>query len=350
MDLAPLILRPDNFTPQARTPWGGTRIRARLKPGLEPAPAYIGEAWEFSLDPAFPSRIARPEASAGSLLAEVVQRDPAAWCGIDAGLPSLLLKVIDAADRLSLQVHPSDGYAGLSPGQSGKPEAWIVLDRTPGAGIWLGLAEGVTRRDVEAALSEGRALEPLLHFVPVEPGDAFVIEAGTVHAIGAGVTLLEPQLVRPGQTGVTYRFWDWARRYDADGRPSPDGTPRALHLADALAVTDWGAPRGAAFEATCRRRPVRVDGAPGLVRERVLALGPVRVERLAGEGDLRIATEGQLTVLYATAGGFGFGGDDAHQATVGETVVIPAALGELALHLAPGTELFVLREAFRHAP
>jgi mannose-6-phosphate isomerase len=341
LNLTPLILRADNFTPSSRTPWGGTRIPTRFKPGLGAAPSQVGEAWEFSLDPAFPSRIARPSALEGALLSATLEADAAGWCGVHSAFTSLLLKLIDAANRLSLQVHPSDGYSGLLPGQCGKPEAWIILEREPGAGIWLGLAEGVQRADVEGAISAGRPLEPLLHFVPVEPGDAFVIEAGTVHAIGAGVTLLEPQLVRPGLSGVTYRFWDWGRRYDGNGQPDPSGQFRPLHLADALAVTRWDAPRGAAFEAYCRRHPVPLDAPPGLVHAHLLDLGPVRVERLRGEGVVKLATDDQLTVLLATSGGFTFGED---AATVGEAVVVPAALGALPLLLSPGTELFVLRE------
>ena len=180
----------------------------------------VGEAWVFSLDPAFPSLVD------GTPLADAVES-------------TLLLKLLDAAEPLSVQIHPADDYAGLTAGQSGKPEAWYVLARDPGAGLFLGFKPGVTEARVARALAESEDVSALMHFVQVEPGDFFVIDAGTPHAIGAGVMLVEPQRVLPGWSGVTYRYWDWNRRYDAHGRADPSGEARELHVAHALAVTDW---------------------------------------------------------------------------------------------------------------
>src|SRR5690606_5724972 len=139
----------------------------------------------------------------------------------------------------------ADGDPALGPGESGKPEAWVVLEADAGAGLYLGFREGVHRADVERCIAAGGALDALMNFVPVTAGDAFVIEAGTPHAIGRGLTLLEPQFVAPGCTGITYRYWDWNRRYDAAGALDPAGAPRALHLARSLDVTRWDGPRGA---------------------------------------------------------------------------------------------------------
>src|SRR5690606_38348546 len=113
--------------------------------------------------------------------------------------------------------------------------------------------------DVRRALAGERSLRELLRFVPVEPGDFFVIDAGTPHAIGEGLTLVEPQHVVPGLRGVTYRYWDWDRRYDAQGRPSPEGEPRALHAEHALAVTRFGAVERDAFVDEIRVRPRPLD-------------------------------------------------------------------------------------------
>jgi mannose-6-phosphate isomerase len=224
------------FTPPSRTPWGGTRIAARYgrQLGLTEG-AQVGEAWVFSLDPAFPSVVGNAP------LAELVQS-------------TLLVKLLDAAAPLSVQIHPSDDYAGLAPEQSGKPEAWYVLERDPGAGLFLGFLPGVAEAQVRRALQRGDDLSQLMHFVPVEPGDFFVIDAGTPHAIGAGVTLVEPQRVLPGWAGVTYRYWDWNRRYDTEGKPSPAGAPRDLHVEHALAVTDWDRVTRAGFVDSVRLR------------------------------------------------------------------------------------------------
>lgn len=269
-----VLLEPDNFTPPSRTPWGGAAIR-RLKARFVGAGEPVGEAWELSVEPSFPSRC-----EDGALLAEKIAQRPAAWLGSEAprGGTALLVKLLDAADALSVQIHPADDYIGLAEGESGKPESWYVALAEPGSGLYLGLAEGVDRAAMERALDEGGDVSRLLAFVPVEPGDFFVIEAGTAHCIGAGVTLVEPQRVAPGRRGVTYRYWDWNRRYDREGRPSESGSPRALHREHALAVTDWSAPRGEALLARARLRAGAVDPS-----------APPRIDPLCGPAGLRSA-------------------------------------------------------------
>ncbi|MCA9530843.1 MAG: class I mannose-6-phosphate isomerase, partial [Myxococcales bacterium] len=252
----PLLLAPAPCTDPERTPWGGRRIverYGRTVPRDVPDDAPVGESWELSVTPDFPSRL-----DDGRLLSEVLASDPAQLLGAEAarGGTALLVKLLDAAQALSVQIHPRDDYSGLGDAESGKPESWYVLDRAPGAGLYLGLRRGVDEGSLRAAITAGADASALLSFVPVEPGDFFVIDAGTAHAIGPGVTLVEPQRVVPGRRGVTYRYWDWNRRYDAAGRPvdadAPDGRARTLHLEHALAVTDWDAPREAALLASAR--------------------------------------------------------------------------------------------------
>src|SRR5262245_61367779 len=149
--MRPEKIRPDNFTPATRTPWGGTRILSRYKPALIKAQEIVGESWEVSVEPSFPSRFA----DSSETLAERIAADPMSWLGRDVaarygGQTPLLVKLLDAADHLSLQVHPTDGDPALAAGESGKPEAWVVLDVDPGCGLYLGFREGVERRDVEA--------------------------------------------------------------------------------------------------------------------------------------------------------------------------------------------------------
>lgn len=298
----PTLLRGENFTPPSRTPWGGRRIRA-LK-GLA-GDEVVGESWELSVEPSFPSRT-----DGGRRLEDVLAADPEGWLGVEAhrGSTGLLVKLLDAADELSVQIHPSDAYPGLAPDESGKPESWYVVDREPGAGLYLGLTDGVDAAAMARALDAGDDVSALLCFVPVEPGDFFVIEAGTPHCIGRGVLLVEPQRVLPGRRGVTYRYWDWGRRYDADGRPDPAGAPRALHRDEALAVTRWDLPRGEALLARIRHRagPAAPEGPP-----RIEALaGPggaipsasLRVARIHGSGRLAWPAWGALTALTVLAG------------------------------------------------
>ncbi|MBX3270297.1 MAG: class I mannose-6-phosphate isomerase [Sandaracinaceae bacterium] len=297
---APVLMELARFTPPTRTPWGGHRIRA-LK-GLPPGDV-VGESWELSIEPDFPSRL-----DDGRALAD------------HFGDTALLVKLLDAAAPLSVQIHPADDDPSLAPGEGGKPETWYVIAREPGAGIHLGLAEGADEAAMRACLAEGGDLSRRLAFVPVEPGDFFVIEAGTPHAIGAGVFLVEPQRVTPGKRGLTYRYWDWNRTYDAQGRADPRGAPRALHVERALAVTRWDAPRGAALLARVRVRA----GAPDLdgpARWTELASAPpVGVARLAGTGAHALAPAATLRALTVLEGDVRVG---ALRVGPGRTAAIP---------------------------
>ncbi len=328
IDTRPVLLRADNFTPPSRTPWGGRWIRRAKARWVEDG-APVGEAWELSVEPSFPSRCDPRDEP----LAARCERAPVAWLGREAALggTSLLVKLLDAAEPLSVQIHPADGHPGLAPDEGGKPESWYVVAAEPGSGIHLGLAESASPEEVSRALDEDRPLEALLTFVPVEPGDFFVIEAGTPHCIGAGVTVVEPQRVRPGRKGVTYRYWDWGRRFDAQGRPDPAGRPRALHRDEALAVTRWDLPRG---QALLRRVHVRA-GAPersgpaswldlaGPVGSAVIAWDALRVARLSGTGALPWPAWEALCALTVLAGTVQLGGE--LHVPSGRTAAIPAA-------------------------
>ncbi len=339
--MRPVVLRADNFTPPSRTPWGGTRLLEGYKRGLDLDPAkaafpVVGESWELSVEPDFPS----VERGSGAALSDIIARDPSAWLGREAedgrNSTALLVKLLDAADELSVQIHPSDDYAGLSAGESGKPECWYVVERSPGAGVYLGLAEGVTREAMEPALRDGGDVSKLLGFVPVEPGDFLLIEAGTAHAIGRGLTLVEPQRVVPGRRGVTYRYWDWNRRYDSEGRSDPKGQPRALHVEHALAVTNWDAPRGGAFLQRARLRAGEADvEGPAVVtslcgREGGLASDDLQVARLSGTGVATLPMWGALMGVTVLDGAVTVGDV---RLTRGMSAAVPAAMGGAAAQL-----------------
>ncbi|MBM4360650.1 MAG: class I mannose-6-phosphate isomerase, partial [Deltaproteobacteria bacterium] len=234
------------------------------------------------------------------------------------------------------QVHPADDDPALAGDESGKPEAWVVLDAEPGAGLYLGFRDGVSRGDVARALAANAKLDAMMNFVPVGAGDAFVIDAGTPHAIGAGVTLLEPQFVRPGRRGLTYRYWDWDRRYDEAGRLDPAGAPRELHVARSLDVTRWDRGGGAAFVAGCRATAdVLVRGAA--TRTRVVRWRWFEVERWSGTGRLRIDATSRLWALTSVGGSVRVSTSGSELSLAcGESGVVPAALGDLVVDLAAG--------------
>ena len=210
--------------------WGGTTLAAWLNLP-EPRPERLGETWQVYDQ----NRIVNG-ALAGRTLGEVSQAYGAALVGTrtvaryGADFP-LLAKFIDAADRLSIQVHPDDAYAhqrAAATGFHGKTEAWYILSAAPGATVIYGLARGSSRAECAAAIAAGR-VEDLMHRLPVQAGDVIFVPAGTVHAIEAGIVLFEIQQ----KSDLTYRVYDFGRRDAATGQP------RALHLDQALDVMDY---------------------------------------------------------------------------------------------------------------
>ncbi len=219
--LLPLRMHPA-FRGGSLTPWGGEKLRTVYgKPLLE---VPTGESLEASCVPELNSTD-----DAGTPLQTLKDRYGRSFCGFyhDQAFP-LLLKLIDARDRLSVQVHPDDAYArSHENGKLGKTEAWLILDAPEGSELVYGIREGVTMEELRRACEKGAAVEPLLRKVKVRPGDVCYIPAGCVHAIGSGILLYEIQQ----SSDITYRFYDWDRT-DSQGRR------RALHLAQALDVTD----------------------------------------------------------------------------------------------------------------
>lgn len=178
------------------------------------------------------------------------------WFDPPPSLPQLLVKYIFTSEKLSVQVHPSDEQA---PGH-GKEECWLVIDADPGAMIGIGFADEVGAATMRAAAIDG-SIEALMIWYSVRPGDFFYIPAGTVHAIGAGISLIEIQQ----NSDVTYRLYDYGR-------------PRELRLEDGLAVAR-GTPYPAGLRLTVPQRGAMV-----------LVDGPLfRVDQVAGVPDAQAA-------------------------------------------------------------
>lgn len=208
--------------------WGGRRLETlfgRALPGSGP----VGESWEVSDRPEACSVVAEGP-WAGRTLREVLEVEGErvmgpGWPG-GARFP-ILVKWLDCRERLSLQVHPPAAMAVLLGGEP-KTENWYVVEADPGAGLLAGLRRGVTPDSFALALREER-LEPLLHRIPVEPGDSLFVPSGRLHAIDAGNLILEIQQ----NSDTTYRVYDW-------GRLGLDGKPRTLHLEESMQSIDFG--------------------------------------------------------------------------------------------------------------
>jgi mannose-6-phosphate isomerase len=207
--------------------WGGRKLEElfnkRLPPGL-----LIGESWEISDRPGDVSLVANGPL-AGKDLHWLVTHHPKELLGhvkLKNGRFPLLIKILDAREQLSLQVHPPPGMAKKFGGDP-KTELWYVVDSVPEAEIFVGLKRGTTRKQFERLLKEGTVGDGV-HRVHVARGDAMFLPSGRVHAIGAGLVLFEIQQ----NSDTTYRVFDW-------NRLGLDGKPRELHPAESMASIDF---------------------------------------------------------------------------------------------------------------
>ncbi len=210
--------------------WGGRRLGDL--PGRSLPDGRIGESWDIASHQHGTSVVLRGPLE-GERLDELFERDPAALIGRrHAGNNDrfpLLVKLIDADDDLSVQVHPDDRYARLhESGDPGKSELWYVLAAEPEARIIYGFRPGYTKESVTQALEENRLTECLQEVV-VRPGEMYEIPAGLVHALGRGVVVAEVQQ----NSDTTYRLYDW-------DRVDPQGQARELHIAKALDAMEVG--------------------------------------------------------------------------------------------------------------
>lgn len=204
--------------------WGGERLRKDF--GIFSPETPLAEAWVLSAHPDGDSLISFSNALHGESFSDYIKAHPKAAGSLARSFPffPMLIKLIDAKQALSIQVHPEDSYALSKEGQYGKTEMWIVLEREEGAFLYFGFQEECSEEEVRRAIQE-ESFPSLLQKVPVEVGDVFFIPAGTVHAIGAGIVLAEVQQ----NSNLTYRVYDY-------GRKDAQGNTRELHVEKALQV------------------------------------------------------------------------------------------------------------------
>ena len=208
--------------------WGGRNLERLYKKKLPPG-APIGESWEISDRPGDVSVVANGPLAGNNLhwLMENHARELLGNAKPATGnrFP-LLCKLLDAREKLSLQVHPPANKAA-GPGGEPKTEMWFITDAAPGAELFVGLKRGVTRAEFEGKIQTGE-VAGCFHRVPVQAGDAMYLPGGRVHAIGAGLVIFEIQQ----NSDTTYRVFDW-------NRVGLDGKPRELHVAQSLASIDF---------------------------------------------------------------------------------------------------------------
>ena len=225
MTLYPLLFQP-NLHPVV---WGGYQLRPYK--GMDPSDEPIGESWEVSVMPESTSIISNGEL-AGRTLSEVISEQPEAILGKAVnerygGQLPLLVKLIDAKQDLSIQVHPNDEMAKREHGKSGKSEMWYVIKADKGSHLYAGFKETITPEEYQKRIADGTIVDVLASHA-VKAGDVFYLPAGSVHAICGGILLAEVQQ----SSDVTYRIYDY-------NRPGMDGKLRELHTELASQALDY---------------------------------------------------------------------------------------------------------------
>ncbi|MFK7776491.1 MAG: AraC family ligand binding domain-containing protein [Gimesia sp.] len=320
-------LLPLEFTPLLkRTRWGGERLGTQLQKliGVE---GDFGESWELSDHPQAPTLIAGGE-YADCTLTQLIQKNPNALFGTGAfsAIFPLLIKFIDATDRLSLQVHPGEPHLRIfDAARSGKSEAWVILDAVEGSCIFAGLKSGVDETQLRQHLEQG-TIEECLHSYPVTRGDCVFIPAGTLHAIGEGILLVEVQQT----SDLTFRLYDW-------NRLDQSGNPRPLHIAKAFDCIDF------------KRGPVE------LLQPQMLSSGKHQVELLLeseyfsirrhrSKKSIPLASpnQAQILIILEGTGQLDCGGE-IFELLEGKTILIPATSSDCQIHVDGEIEFLEVR-------
>jgi mannose-6-phosphate isomerase len=306
--MSPLLLTP--VLKRAR--WGGRRLASLFNKPLGSEPDYA-ESWEVVDRDAEQSRIAGGP-FAGHTLRSLMEthRDDILGERATAARFPLLVKLIDAHDRLSVQVHPSCAQsAAMGLAEPGKPEAWVIMEAAPGSRLYVGLERGVTEDQLRTALQTGD-VESCLHSFAARVGDCINVPAGTVHAIGEGIVLAEVQ--QPSD--LTFRLYDW-------GRVDQHGLPRPLHIEQAFQCIDFE--RGPV-------EPVAVRDASHPCED-LLATPAFALRRHFAEDPFSIPDDGRFHILLVLTGAA-----DLHSASEvvplqrGSTVLLPARRDGSTIH------------------
>lgn len=295
--------------------WGGEKLKTDY--GIHTDLAKAAEAWVLSCHKDGQSVISGGEYD-GRTLESVIEDQGESVLGRNAArfdFFPVLIKLIDAKDNLSVQVHPDNEYARVHEGEYGKTEAWYILDCEPGASLIYGFKHPISKDEFRERI-ENNTLLDVVNQVPVHPGDLFFIDSGTLHAIGKGILLAEVQQ----NSNTTYRVYDY-------GRLGADGKPRALHIGKALDVTCCEPPG----------HPVGPSGRPehhpGYTSTLQASCEFFTFSTLEVEGTAAFSTDGTSFVSLVVLDGEGTleSGGGVMPLRKGESVFVPADAGEYSL-------------------
>ena len=303
--LYPLKMQPF-FRHGEQTPWGGQALGEMF--GKAIPDDRTGESLEISALKDHESVVINGDLE-GKTLTEAIEvwGNDLTGCGKDF---PLLLKLLDARDMLSVQVHPDDSYAGAHEGgKLGKTEAWLILHAEPGAKLVYGV-NCDTLDELRERVDKGE-LENSLRWVTVKPGDVLYIPHGCVHALGGGIVVYEIQQ----SSDVTYRFWDW-------GRVGKDGKPRALHIEKSLDVSRPELKLSRLYGVTCITE--------GGSRTYYIADANFELSRLNLAGEMPLPS-GRMLLLTALCEARVTWTDGAFDLNVGESCLVPAKLEGVSL-------------------
>jgi mannose-6-phosphate isomerase len=295
--------------------WGGRKLAEVFKrelPGNK-----IGESWELAAHPNGTS-IVNNGPLKGTSLRDLVQKFPLQVIGNEhqevskKGFP-LLIKFLDASDRLSVQVHPDDHYSGLVEGEQGKTEMWYIINAEPGARLVYGVKPGISKERFADALQKGQ-LESCLNEIEVKKGEVYFIPAGTVHAIMEGILIAEIQQ----NSDTTYRVYDW-------NRPGKDGNPRPLHIKQALEVINFSQENG-------NNLPLVVNNKDYL-KEYLTICPYFAVELFKLSGEIPLYPDGERFYILISLAGQGeiICNDINLEIKPGMTILLPAVLEEVII-------------------
>lgn len=319
--------RPLQFEPLLkRIRWGGRRLGSVLGKPIGPEWDYA-ESWEIC-DHGNDQSVVAAGPFQGWTLQRLLRDRSQELLGRQADWNQfpLLIKFLDAHDRLSVQVHPDDAKAKrYDPRENGKTEAWVIVSAEPGSRIYAGLRPGVDAAALRAAI-ENVTVEECLHSTEVKPGECYFIPAGTVHALAEGIVLAEVQQ----SSDLTFRLYDW-------GRMGTDGKPRPLHLEQSLECTDFS--RGPVAAAT----PVAVAGADHPCEE-LVRCPYFAIRRHTGRQPFELPQANRCSILMQVGGTLRLespGGSD--RMVLGETRLVPASAHPV--RCVPESEMTLL-EAF----
>lgn len=302
MALTPIRMRPA-YRHGAMTPWGGDKLQLIF--GKNIPDERTGECLEVSAIPGLESRD-----EMGNTLPQLIEKYGEKLVGTQVkGVFPLLLKLLDAKDTLSVQVHPDDAYAAKVENKLGKTEAWYILYADPGSELVYGVNPGLTKDELMAHSRAGKAVEGDLRRVQVQAGETYFIPAGMVHAIGGGIVLYEIQQ----SSDVTYRFYDWERT-------DKEGKKRELHIEKAVDVTDLSAQLDKA---------VGVEMEPG--REKLLNERYFSLEKFKNYQGVIQKDERRFAILTALKPSRLFWEGGEMMLDGGETVLLPADGHDLVL-------------------